>query len=127
MSNYINGAVGPNDITQNSQEEGEVERGIAPESDAPFTQSGSQNKEEMETSDSSQGFQQVPSSSFIGSNHNLFGPMVPMAPGVFPVPETADGYGGNAAVRSTVPEGEQKGKTKKKQCINGMFVIFTEE
>ena len=129
IANYINGAVGPYGAEQLSQDNAEIEKGIAPERDAPFMQSASQDKEEMDTFENSQAFQPVmpvPAQSFIGSNRNVFGPMVPMAPGAFPVPSTEDGYGGNAAVRSEVPEGEEDedkkekdNKGDKKQCING--------
>lgn len=119
MSNYINGAVGPNPEEVSPQEGApEGEGGAAPEQDASFTEPASQDKEEANAFENSQAYQPVAASSFAGSNQNLFGPMVPMAPGAFPVPETADGYGGNAVVRSHVPD---EGHAKKKQCIDSMF------
>ena len=130
ITNYINGAVGPNSEVQSSQEEGELETGIAQEHGAPLADSAYQEKGEMNTVENSQAFQPmmpVPSSAFTGSNHNVFGPMVPMAEGAYPIPETADGYGGNAVVRSSVPENDRnanhnakESKGNKKQCINGM-------
>ena len=129
INNYINGAVGPNSEVQSSQEEGELETGISSEHDAPLVDAASQEKEEMDSVENAQASQQmmpVSSSAFTGSNHNVFGPMVPMTQGAYPIPEAADGYGGNAVVRSSVPETDKnanhngkESKGNKKQCING--------
>ena len=99
------------------------------EQETPFVDSASQEKEVANAYDNSQGYQpvmHVPSPAFMGSNRNVFGPMVPTTQGAFPEPETEDGYGGNAVVRSKVPRNEKnedhdskENKGNKKQCING--------
>ena len=130
IANYINGAVGPNGEVMPSQDEGELEKGIAPERDAPLVEPASQDKEEMGAYENAQEFQPVmpvQSQAFMGNTQNVLGPMVPMAQGAYPVPETEDGYGGNSVVRSHVPGGNKDAKHNKKesngnkkQCINGM-------
>ena len=118
MANYINGALGPEDAQHPSQEEqSEIEKGIAPERDAPLLDSASPEKEEMYSMENTQAFQPVmpvPVQRFEGMSSNIFGGMVPVSPGSFPVPGTNDGYGGNAVVRSDVPNKKSKKKRSKK-------------
>ena len=138
LQNYINGAVGPDAAAaaaqESQQEQSDIERGVAPQQDSSMVESASPEKEEeMGSFENSQAFQPVmpvPVQAYTGSNQNIFGPMVPVTPGAYPMPGANDGYGGNQAVRSDVPDDDDekgskkskinKKKHEKKQFIHGM-------
>ena len=139
LQNYINGAVGPDAdaaAAQESQrEQSEIERGVAPQQDASMVESASPEKEdEMGNFENSQAFQPVmpvPVQAYTGSSQNIFGPMVPVTAGAYPMPGANDGYGGNQAVRSDVPdheddeddeEGSKKSKINKKKHEKKQFI-----